>query len=1274
MNNVTRIQLIGAVQGYLDVQDNTAFPLNFSVADIRDISKKNGTFSKSITLAGSKNNHKLLNHYFDVNIQAGNFNINSLQRCAIVQNGITILDNATMQLISVNKTQLNGSYEESITYTVLIKDSTATFFGEISNHLLTDLDFSDFNHKYTGLNVIASYDNTFEDGYKYIVPYAPTSSGRTVYDLLEFTPGIYAKQYFDRIFSNAGFSYSWPTYNSDEIMFDKLIIPYNGDDQKPTESQIDFLTVIAEKTTSQFIGQNDPNLTSNTLMGFNTSMTVNTEIQDNESAYNTATSEYTLPVALGPNEYLEYEYTVNYTMTITNSTLTTVTLKSSTGGGTIAGGINYYPIIINRKGVNNVTNNVTTPDLGVNLGDGVAVYDILNVPTSTAIPASSALNVVANKTVIFKSSSPNWTIGDISKNAFGVNYRSGNSSAQYGWYNPSNVRQAVNYTITINSIEQTIKPVVKNVKYNSPVLLNSYIPKQIKQSDFIKSIFTMFNIFVEVNKDNPKQLILTPRDEYYDNGIIKDWTKKLAKDKAQDLQFLPELQTKKLVLTYKEDKDAPNTTYLAATNEVYGQQEYVFDNQYVKDKTKQELIFSPSPMINTKFGAVVPFINGRAPKTLPRILIDGGVYDCGPYNILQYAGAADLTTDIYPHISHWDKPFNPTFDINFGLCDYYYRTDDYGSDPASNLFNLHWRRTLNQINTGKLLTAYFNLNEIDIQSLRLSDKIRIDNSWWNINKVIDYDANAKKLTKVELISIDDNLKIPYKTKTVSRTWRDYTNWQTANEVVIRDINNTWTVNDGESGVGVWGRGNYFDTDVTAPVGVWGNNNTVYGNTSVFGNDNTVSANDSFVVGSFNDIQSNARSSMIVGSGNTVSAPSAVVFGEDNTIDSGASGTFIIGTGISATTSNTLYTNNIIMTAGATINGQSVETIVNGSTFWVSGSGSNSIYAVTSTVGGASGQDSLAINNDTYANGIGSMAQGVSTSASGNYSHTEGSNTLAAGNNSHAEGETTQSIGVSSHAEGLDTISTGDYSHAEGDGTESIGIGSHAEGYLSKSNGTYSHAEGIQSNASGEGSHAEGGSFTLGLTGGTASGIASKASGVNTLASGILSIAEGTSSIASGDISYASGFGSVASRYGEWARSSFGPSSEPAGGEGQYGIVDYNRTTNNNTITEIFIGGTSPQRLTIQSGSSYRFKVTVLARIVSTSAVKEWEGNGLIKNVYGTTSMVGSAISSTFGDAGLAAATVTLSADNTNDSLKVEVTGIAATQIVWYAKVEYVQIY
>jgi len=58
------------------------------------------------------------------------------------------------------------------------------------------------------------------------------------------------------------------------------------------------------------------------------------------------------------------------------------------------------------------------------------------------------------------------------------------------------------------------------------------------------------------------------------------------------------------------------------------------------------------------------------------------------------------------------------------------------------------------------LTAYFYLRETDIQYMELNDKIRIDNSWWSINKIIDYNANDSTPTKVELISLETEIDLP----------------------------------------------------------------------------------------------------------------------------------------------------------------------------------------------------------------------------------------------------------------------------------------------------------------------------------------------------------------------------------------------------------------------------------------------------------------------------------------------------------------------------------
>jgi len=294
--------------------------------------------------------------------------------------------------------------------------------------------------------------------------------------------------------------------------------------------------------------------------------------------------------------------------------------------------------------------------------------------------------------------------------------------------------------------------------------MNEYVPQKIKQADFVKSIFLMYNLFADVDPSQPNNIILNHRDEYYDDGTTKDWTYKLAKDREQNLEFLPDVSNKRLILSYKEDSDDPNVLYKQSVDEVYGQLEYIFDSEYVRDVDTKELIFSPTPITKTTFGAIVPMINGQTPKTNIRILLDGGEQPCGSWDLISSGTAGTFNITTYPAITHFDDANTPTFDINFGTCDFYYY------NPATltnnNLWNLYWRRTINQINVGKMLTAYFYLNEGDINRLKLNDKIRIDNSWWNINKVIDYNANLNQLTKVELISIDTEIDLaPFQTNT-----------------------------------------------------------------------------------------------------------------------------------------------------------------------------------------------------------------------------------------------------------------------------------------------------------------------------------------------------------------------------------------------------------------------------------------------------------------------------------------------------------------------------
>lgn len=721
---MVRIQL---ENGYLDVKEGTAFPLNFSVGDIRDLSKRNGTFSKTITLVGNKNNHNLLGHYYDVNIQEGTFNINTITKCTILQNNIPIVEDALLQLVNVRKSQVTDAYEQLVEYEVLVKDSQAEFYTAITNNELTDLDFSDLNHIFTAADIVASFDNTISEGFKYVFPYSSTAN--PVYNVRQFKPAIYAKLYFDRIFSNAGFSYEWSGLSA--AHFDKLLIPYNGDAN--TFDTQDYL--VEAQITTPF----DVTSAVQSYGNFDNA-TGWTEITDAQGSFNPTTGVFTIPFNTSLNSLQGYTimYEVDYSMRLDNTS----------GMSVINSNNDFFPKARIRATFGSYVSQLSNIDSSV------------TVPVNTTVTTSGLALTSGIKTGgMFLGQNANnsaeLNVGDLAQIEIGIEQ---NYSAFFG----AGTVQPVDVVLTINSLRINILP-TSTVEVIGGILdINQYVPLKIKQSDFVKSIFQMYNLYVDIDVDQPNKLIFRHRDEFYDSGAERNWTSKLMKDREQNLLFLPDVTNKKLKLTYKADTDSANMVYTQMTDEIYGQIEYTFDSEYVKDTDTKELIFSPTPVILNSNNAYVPILDGEAPQTNIRILYDGGQQSCGPFNLIEYGSTGVYGIQEYPMLGHFDNAITPSFDINYGICDYYFYSPQ--TLTANNLYNNYWRRTVNQINVGKMLTAYFYLTEADIQIMKLNDKIRIDNSWWNINKIIDYDANNDAPTKVELISIDSDIDLaPFQT-------------------------------------------------------------------------------------------------------------------------------------------------------------------------------------------------------------------------------------------------------------------------------------------------------------------------------------------------------------------------------------------------------------------------------------------------------------------------------------------------------------------------------
>jgi len=778
---MVRIQLDN---GYLDVKEGTAFPLNFQVGDIRDLTQRKGTFSKTITLSGTKNNNTLLNNYYDVNIKAGTFDINKITKCTVLQNGIPIVTDALLQLVNVKKVQLTDAYEQGVEYEVLVRDSQAEFYTTITNKELTDLDFSDCNHDFDITAITDSWTHTQSNHYKYLMPFNDTNK----YTVNHFKPAIYAKSYFDRIFSNAGFTYDWQSLASSH--FDKLLIPYNGDVNNfdYTDYQVKAETVYTTNYSQPTIGQN---------VTFLQNVSPWTETLDAQGLLNPTTGVYVVPFNSDPTQGQTYTFNFSYAYEILLDNTSAVTAY-------LLGVYRYNLVIsISVNGVNQVLADAT---------DKIQISGFTS-PYTYTIPTGQTSILSASGTTSYPVPVRLYA-GDVIRIRVGVRAFDVQPGFKGQWSNGAGTALQVNQQVDLSELKVDITPSTNIQVIGGTQIVNEFIPQKIKQSDFVKAIFQMYNLYAYPDVNNPYNLILVSRDEWYDAGAEKDWSSKLAKNQEQQLIFLPDLTNKKLKLTYKEDTDSPNKIYTQATSEIYGQLEYTFQNEYVKDTDVKEILFSPTPVNKTSFDAYLPMISGIAPNTNIRILYDAGLRSCQPFNIYEQGttGVTGLTS--YPQTGHFNDAITPTFDINFGVCDYYFYQTSVLTN--NNLYNLYWRRTVNQINVGRLLSASFYLNEADIQTLKLNDKIRIDNSWWNINKIIDYNANEDVLTKVELISVDTEIDLAdFKTR-IARPFDPNISAHGNSGVYVDNTFNS-NVNLSDGNVVILGKGNTVTSGVNALI-------------------------------------------------------------------------------------------------------------------------------------------------------------------------------------------------------------------------------------------------------------------------------------------------------------------------------------------------------------------------------------------------------------------------------------------------------------------------
>lgn len=235
----------------LDQTSDLSSLLTLMLDDIKDFSTRTTAFSKTIILPGTDNNNNLLGNIFQFGQANGydptlpnvayNFNAAKSAPCIIFQDNIQTFKGG-LRLLEIDS--FNGRYE----YQVAVFGDIAALNSALGSALLEDLDFSAYDHTYNDTNIVDSWNNVPGSGYYYpLIDYGKYSVGKHDWDYHTFRPALYVKEYIDKIFAAAGFTYQSDLFNTDR--FKSLVIPHN---QKVLTSSASLL-LAATSTTDQVV-------------------------------------------------------------------------------------------------------------------------------------------------------------------------------------------------------------------------------------------------------------------------------------------------------------------------------------------------------------------------------------------------------------------------------------------------------------------------------------------------------------------------------------------------------------------------------------------------------------------------------------------------------------------------------------------------------------------------------------------------------------------------------------------------------------------------------------------------------------------------------------------------------------------------------------------------------------------------------------------------------------------------------------------------------------
>lgn len=672
----------------------------YSVADVTDIERRNTSYSKTITLPSTSKNQVLFGNIFDISVSNDYYEMD-----VNINANFNPAKQAKAQIFLDNVKIFDGvlrmmkinNIAGNIVYEVNVFGRLRDILHSLGDLTLADLPFSDYDHTYNRTSIEASWART-----EYV-----EGAQNYVYPLVDY--GISAD------------SITYPIKNFKPAVFVSEILRriFNEAGFQITAPIFDsyyfrkLILVTAEKTITR---------ESTTLLD-QTPVLYQQEV--------TTTPSFT--------RLLNFSSTLATGFTIQNS-------------GT-------------RFRWNKAQNLNTGLNLNLRLSfESLEAYTNNDWTISVLKNGSQILSSTRNAQLISAGQFYFWNVeitGGISLalNDYFEIRLTGQAQGGAG-YNANIQSEVVIAPIGSFKIGNTV-PVAVELDEGDTMKIQYTLPKSMKQRDFLKSIISMYNLYITQDRLRTNVLEIIPYNEFYQTfkDQALDWSDKL--DVGQEISTTPlsELTAKEYRLQFDTDNDFWSESYRTKFNEVYGESRTIIDNDFILDTKTVKVVFAPPVMREQVPGRIMIHLykveNGvKVPDNFkPRIAFFlPGVPSPTPWNIGY--GSGNIAYNTYPYAGHLDSPVEPSNDVLFAAPrEVYFSIGLYPQN--SNLYTEYYQGLIDSIGdrNSRLLEGYFYLTPTDIMNLDFRKIIKVGNHFFQLEKVDKYNPIANGLSYVSLFKI-----------------------------------------------------------------------------------------------------------------------------------------------------------------------------------------------------------------------------------------------------------------------------------------------------------------------------------------------------------------------------------------------------------------------------------------------------------------------------------------------------------------------------------------